>query len=370
MTQKSDTEKKEQSKVVFCKVHTSDDYNTLCRILSTDRWIYRGHENSEWYLRTSLERVIEERETFFRKLHKSLDELAQNENDATISLEARNNFLNKYSNITNVILNKSVDFLKDMYLQEYNAIRSYMSKTHQLNLSNIEALCNLQHYGGKTRLLDFTFSMNIALYMALENKNKFQDRCIWAINYRKLNEILENLIKEYFINDKTTEKEFKTKFNMEGYFQHKIYNEFVQKCFYNEDLKETLLNKDLVIPIVIPDQNPRITAQNGLFLFPTSFTPFSECLCDTLGLKIEKDEFDIKNSKYPELYIEDIDNQILEGYKDFEKNERTIIDSKIIKIILSPFFEVDGNRILTASNITPYAIYPDFDGIAKSIVYW
>ncbi len=345
----------EQPNVVFCKVKTTKDYYALCNILSIGKWIYRGHENSEWHLQHSLERVIHERSTYIEELNKSND-------------------------LINVLvsMSKEVESFGDEYMKEYNAIRSYMSKTHQMDLSNIEALCNLQHYGGKTRLLDFTFSINIALYMALENKNKFQERCIWAINYRQLHDILVKIISEYFIKNQKNEEKFRDKFDMEGYFQNIIYNKFAKKCFYDEDSENEPYNQDIVIPIVIPDQNPRITAQNGLFLFPTTFKPFLKCLCHTFGLKIEesvsnKNDENTKeyiSKRYPELYVKNKQKNFFEGYKTFNDNRTTITEAKIIKIIFSPAFESDGENILEASNITPYTIYPDFVGIAKSIVYW
>jgi hypothetical protein len=351
MSQESNIDKNTQPNVVFCRVNTSEDYYTLCRILSWGKWIYRGHENSLWHLQHSLERVIEERNSYINKLE-------------TIIFDKNDEFLFAF-------LEKTKDPIDDMYLNEYNAIQDYMSKTHQLNLSKIEALCNLQHYGGKTRLLDFTFSINIALYMSLENKNKFHCRCIWAINYKSLNEKLENLIIKYFVNDKTTEEKLITKFNLEGYFQNKLYHEFVKMCFYDEDSDEIPIDQDIIIPIVIPDQNPRITAQNGLFLFPTTFEPFLKCLCNTFDLKIEEDRKNNKTQKiYPDLYNKRKNINFFDGYEEFKENSEVIAEAKIIKIILSPAFEVEGEKILDASNITPYDIYPDFVGIAKSIEYW
>ena len=156
------------SKVVVCKVNTSEDYYALSGILSTGEWIYRGHENSKWLLENSLERARKSKVAYIKA---------------------------KYNNPNNASSLRRFDMLGiagNYYIHEFHAIQAYKSRSHQKNLSNIEALCNLQHYGGKTRLLDFTFSVNLALFFAFENKYIYQERCIWGINYKDLKSTLKD----------------------------------------------------------------------------------------------------------------------------------------------------------------------------------
>ncbi len=359
------------SKVVFCKVNTCEDYYALSGILSTGEWIYRGHENSKWLLENSLER-------------------ARKSKAAYINAKYKDNPLHASSL-------RSFDMLGipgNYYIREFHAIQAYKSRSHQKNLSNIEALCNLQHYGGKTRLLDFTFSINLALFFAFENKYICQERCIWGINYKELKfklkdpfckfiknecknknidykKLIEDIsnIKDYSdLNDDNIDEylyydllydEFCDKI----YMQNEIYKQIAEECIHESEQKSEC--KDLILPIEMPDQNPRISAQNGLFLFTTSFKPFSECLCKQFGLKYEE------NDKIcPELYNERKDEKcFFEGLNDFQQHYRNIWNAKIVKIIFSEKFD-DENNILKASNINAYTIYPDNVGIAKSIEYW
>ena len=52
---------KKRAKTFICNVKTIEDYYSLCSILSQSEWIYRGHSNENWSLKTSLERVIDDK---------------------------------------------------------------------------------------------------------------------------------------------------------------------------------------------------------------------------------------------------------------------------------------------------------------------
>ncbi|WP_315450389.1 FRG domain-containing protein [uncultured Treponema sp.] len=122
-----------------------------------NEFVFRGHSNIGWELKTSLRRLL------------------------------YNNYQAKVEVFETYSLN---EFKSKFYL--YNK-DDYEPKT------DLEWLAMMQHYGTPTRLLDFTESPYIALYFCLENSNKKQkeNMAIYALNYREINKTtinyLENL---------------------------------------------------------------------------------------------------------------------------------------------------------------------------------
>lgn len=121
------------------------------------RFIFRGQSNSEWKLQTSLERLI-------ARLHSDfVDPII------TASYEDRmiKEFVWKYS-----LYEKNIIPQKDEF---------------------IEWLALMQHYGSPTRMLDFSYSLFVALFMAIDN-HSFDKSAIWAINKIRL----EHKIFDYY----------------------------------------------------------------------------------------------------------------------------------------------------------------------------
>ena len=108
-------------------------------------FIFRGQSDSEWGLAPSLERIIH--------LHhpKYIDE-----------------------SIPNIYEKRMLDTFKYKY-------PLYAANVYPKEDDDIEWLTLMQHYGAPTRLLDFSNSIFVALYMALDGSFS-ENSVIWAVN--------------------------------------------------------------------------------------------------------------------------------------------------------------------------------------------
>ena len=106
----------------------------------SDTWIFRGHSNATWNLKTSLERAI---------------------NDYGLSMKdaprIEGGLLRRFKR-------QSQNYISDLPAQG-----NYM-----------EWFALMQHYGAPTRLLDWTYSFFVALYFAVEHA--VGECAVWAFN--------------------------------------------------------------------------------------------------------------------------------------------------------------------------------------------
>jgi hypothetical protein len=103
-------------------------------------WVYRGQRSAAWGLKTSLERCFE---------RESVDVPRRNKLEAELLRE----FKRAYHNYA-------------LHLPRSNCV--------------IEWLSLMQHHGAPTRLLDFTYSIYVAAYFALETAS--ESCAVWAVN--------------------------------------------------------------------------------------------------------------------------------------------------------------------------------------------
>lgn len=128
--------------------HWNDIFRLNQRFMSN--FVFRGQGNAEWPLSTSLARMVESHHPNY------LDKLMP----AVYEQEMMDDFQWKYP--------------------------SY-EKTHiPAKDEAIEWLSLMQHYGSPTRMLDFSYSMYIALFMAIDG-SFHQKSAIWALNKHVLN---------------------------------------------------------------------------------------------------------------------------------------------------------------------------------------
>lgn len=271
-------------------------------------FIFRGQANYKWSLQTSLERMV-----------------AKNHKNAYLCPQ--------YCEIYEGRMLK--EFMWKFPLYERNMIPEKNDYVEWLSL--------MQHYGAPTRLLDFTYSLYVALFMCLDG---FQDDycCLWAINRTFLS---QHLLRLYLKSNNQTSGSA-THYVLEQ-FAHSKANKEISTCSFKSEKNVLLINPNIC--------NERLSIQQGLFLMPTNISCSFE---DNLDAIIETSDWDIEKMEIPVL---DLLNY---GYTEEGKSlNRDSIFLFKIKIPLK--FKYELGNLLHQMNITAETIYPGIEGMAKSL---
>ncbi|PJZ59658.1 FRG domain-containing protein [Leptospira adleri] len=230
--------------------------------------------------------------------------------------------------------------------------------------SILEIWSLIQHYGGRTRLLDFTHSFPVALYFSYWKLEEDFNPAIWCLSNNEITDKLKQLASGLL--DKSKEFENFTKFE----------NRFTNTLWRKEDLlraykkENNLLNlilhysmgslwgshkpdiPNLMIPIEPPRKNQRLIMQNGCFLMPTNSRTSS--LNNLLGMFSENDsdklnlEIVLKKPNYANFV------EALEG------NTKILINLKKIKVQQCTY-------LLGGMNVRGETLFPDFQGLIASV---
>lgn len=268
------------------------DVKKLADVLGS--WIFRGHHDAKWPLVTTIERASEQ----FRCDRELI------------------------------------------WIREKMLIRDFQRRAHHYINSPpatdelLEWLTLVQHYGGPTRLLDFTHSFYIAAFFAVENA--FTDACIWAVNRLVLHRNVEKLFGASWSN----------------------YPTLVEKDAAVVKLAESYLSDrdkslNFVLDVIPGRLNERNASQQGLSLFPCNMTkPFEANLCAALGLEFEslaqKNSVSIEPSKIDEDFY---------------------LRASVLKINLPRRVHRDAYLDLQSMNIDAASLFPGLDGFARSLYY-
>lgn len=234
-------------------------------------FVYRGQGDSEWELETSFVRLCRRN---------------------SIAPEKRSDFE----------LSLMREFQRGLYQFENDAPASK---------AKLEWLALMQHHGTPTRLLDFTYSLYVAAYFALEHAEG--PSAIWAINAKwALNSTIESL-------------------HAAGNTKAASLREPVS--LDNEEARFNLLFKGKTAKAITPLNpfrlNERLRIQRGVFLAPGNIeTSFRDNLVS------------------------------LPGSNQF---------GNVRKFLLSPEIRKDGLEQLYYMNISRTSLFPGLDGYAQSL---
>lgn len=196
--------------------------------------------------------------------------------------------------------------------------------------ANIEWLALLQHYGGCTRLLDFTYSFYIAAFFAIEKSTS--DAAVWGIDIFSLEEDAAV---------KITGKALETLRLDRGLASN-----------YASALVGQVAGSRGIIPIETERLHERLSIQQGLFFMPIDIgSTFDDNLRASLG---SLDDNELSYS------FEDISSDVL-GF---------VSRVGVLKIILPTTIHRTAIEDLRRMNVTAAALFPGLDGFAQSLQQW
>ena len=184
------------------------------------RWAYRGQKDDTWHLMTSLER-----------------------------------FLNRNKGETGLVKRLEVE---QRLLREFRRRYHHYSSSVPATSLDLEWLALMRHYGAPTRLLDFTYSLYVAAYFAVEDAEdddvehtEGKSCCVWGINIKWCEDTACELINRKGCN---------------GYWVKLLVNEDTEHEFRNIFMRTHPI--DMVAPLNPFRLSERLTTQHGVFLCP------------------------------------------------------------------------------------------------------
>ena len=189
----------------------------------------------------------------------------------------------------------------------------------------LEWLALIQHHGGPTRLLDFTYSLYIAAFFALEFAS--DDAVVWAIHLETVDRANGERLGEGTLDDRN--------------------RRYVAEV-------ERIVREGTSAPGLIPVEpdrlNERMATQKGLFLFPKDIsTPFMGNLAAALGVNLPQGR--------PNVMSVDHLLEALHAGKG----------PRVVKIVLPRQTHRDAMRDLVNMNIDARTLFTGLDGFARSL---
>lgn len=276
-----------------------DDTRHLVSVLKGS-WIFRGQSDQSWGLTSSLERAI-----------------GQTNNE-----------------IRNRVENKEKSILREFQRRAHHYISSPPSYANKL-----EWLALFQHYGGVTRLLDFSHSFYVATFFAVENTiGTYTDAAIWAINLNNIHKVIKDKIdkkkRELLKND--TEQEYVS---------------------LAESILEDGIENKLVFGVEPERMNERLAIQQGIFLFPCNIAASLE---ENLAGNFDKSEEIFRKTPVITYDPNTMTSQLLES---------AFKEATVVKIIIPSYMKEDIIRDLWKMNVNTATLFPGIDGYARSLSF-
>lgn len=280
--------------------HWNDIFRLNQRFMSN--YVFRGQGNADWGLKTSLARMVENHHP---------------------------NYLDK------TMLAAYEQRMMDDFMWKYPSYeKNHIPEAHE----SIEWLALMQHYGSPTRMLDFSYSMYIALFMAIDG-SFYPKSAIWALNKHVLD---GKVFAKY-------RKELDTVVvpgpDLEN-FTYKEATDAINRRFEVHGDKD-----ERYLYLTRPHRsNERINRQQGLFVIPS--------IIDVGFEEILKEYYD--KSYLGEMRFDDVVNLSI----DHRFGQNTV---SVLKIEIPKNLKYGISNVLGQMNITSETMYPGLDGLARSM---
>jgi len=278
------------------KLDSPSAFETLAALFDSS-WVFRGQENSKWDISTSMERD----ETLLERHH-----------------------------------------FADFEAFSIEQIKAY-EPHDECELSPVSDhfswLALLQHHGCKTRLVDFTESIKVALYFAYreapKKDNDIAEGAIWAIKQEALKTKIAAIINQPFPNADIDAE------------SRKLINHSIEKSLSRDKAED----EELAILFGKPaEPNRRMLVQKGLFLAPLNLKrTFKTNLTDGLNL----------SGTYEPV-------PRLESLADLPSS---LFAEQVIKILLPKTFRKQLLHYLQEQGITEKILFPGIDGYSRNLNY-
>lgn len=272
---------------IFCEytVKSWSDCINLFRSIKT--WVFRGQADSSWTLQTSLQRAAIVNNLDMREIPK----------------------------IEKQIINK-------FQRRAFHYIEKIPEKENIL-----EWLSLIQHYGGPTRLLDFSYSYYVALYFSMEQA--LEESAVFCLN--------KDLI-------------YKKGLETEQWRGLKDDSSYGTREYCNKILSEQTASP-LVMLIEPFNMHDRLSRQQGLFAVPFEGRQGFEY---NLSLTVDRFRKELPKSNTIDEYENSINSL----------NEQCVL----LKVKIPKDFHNEIRKELKLMNITSETLFPGIDGFAKSLI--
>lgn len=282
---------------------TIDKWNDLFLLNQSffTNYVFRGQGDNSWHLETSLARLVKD-------FHGD-----------------------------NIPKNAANQYEKDMLREFKWKYPGYQQNPNMLpkDYESIEWLSIMQHFGAKTRLLDFSDSLFVALYMALYGSSR-TDAAVWALN--------KNMIREPFEYSAKSEGRYISKDEADSLMYKKAEEWLNKQTLRNEDYDFKRLY--IVKPRIC---NERISRQQGLFVLPSSVSlPFEVILKEYCRM-------------------DDCLTNSVDKFAEMTNIHSFEAECGLVKIVIPNKLRFDFTRALQMMNISAETMYPGLEGLGQSI---
>jgi hypothetical protein len=193
---------------------------------SSEEWVFRGQEDSDWNLVPSLERAME-------------GKLARD----------------------GVLWQTDEEFL---LLTEFKRRAYHYVSDPPEEDDELEWLALMQHHGAPTRLLDWTKSPYVGLFFAVVKAPTEHHSALWVVNRGALERIADDRLSKF-------DPEYRRK-RPTDLVSRKEFSDWFRKLFlpYRSGSSDSLPAPSVVLPLNPFRMNIRMTIQQGLFLVASS----------------------------------------------------------------------------------------------------